>query len=113
MNIDTQGQRLINIHSSHAGILCGGRLTFTAGDIDNWAGLISAVGECRVNSGALLNAGGRLQSGDHLQLDTHGRQLNNAYSRNAGILSGGNLLIYAGEITNTAGRITATAEGRI
>lgn len=66
-----------------------------------------------MSSDALLNARGRVQSGAYLQLDTHGQRLDNAHSRNAGILSGGGLLIHAGDITNTAGRIIARAQGRI
>ncbi|MGL9772992.1 MAG: hypothetical protein ACR5LG_01035 [Sodalis sp. (in: enterobacteria)] len=113
LHIDTNDQRLTNIYNSYADILSGGNLTLNAGDINNVAGHISAAGECRVNSGALLNAGGRLQSGDHLQLNAHGQRLNNAHSRNAGILSGGNLWLNAGEIDNTSGLMAAAGETRV
>lgn len=113
LHIDTQGQRLINAYNSFAGILAGGHLTLHAGEIDNTAGLINASGVSCVTSDALLNTRGRLQSGEYLQLDTHGQRLDNAHSRNAGILSGGDLLIHAGDIINTAGRIISTAQGRI
>ncbi|CRL45463.1 hypothetical protein SGGMMB4_03202 [Sodalis glossinidius str. 'morsitans'] len=66
-----------------------------------------------MNSGALLNAGGRLQSVEYLQLNTHGQRLNNAHSRNAGILSGGNLWLNAGEIDNTSGLMAAAGETRV
>ncbi|MBT9433100.1 hypothetical protein JZM24_15000 [Candidatus Sodalis endolongispinus] len=113
LHIDTQGQRLINAYNSFAGILAGGNLTLHAGQIDNTAGLINASGVSCVTSDALLNTRGRLQSGEYLQLDTHGQRLSNINSVNTGILSGGDLWLHAGEIDNTSGIIVAVGETRV
>ena len=126
LHLDTQGQALNNTGTASAGILSGGTLSLTTGDINNTRGVMAAAGEASVNSqglnntaGRLLadqaltlvtrgvnNAGGLVQSGARLSLDTQGEQLTNTDSgETGGLVAGGNLQLNTGQLDGRQGVI--------
>ncbi|URQ62202.1 hemagglutinin repeat-containing protein [Pantoea alhagi] len=131
LTIDTWGQALINADSGKAGILSGGTLDITSGDMDNRRGVIAAAKESHVISGALTNIDGTvlseraltldtgaldnqrglLQSGDRLVLNTQGEALNNTDSgEHGGIIAGGDLLLNSGGLDNSAGMLASAGD---
>ena len=126
LHLNTHGQILTNTRTTSAGILSGGTLSLITGDIDNTQGVMAAAGEARVNSqqftntaGKLLadqaltlvtravnNAGGLVQSGARLFLDTQGEQLTNTDSgKTGGLVARGDLQINAGQLDGRQGVI--------
>ncbi|WP_404851695.1 hemagglutinin repeat-containing protein (plasmid) [Enterobacter asburiae] len=126
LHLDTHGQALNNTGTASAGILSGGTLSLTTGDINNTRGVMAAAGEASVNSqglnntaGRLLadqaltlvtrgvnNAGGLVQSGARLSLDTQGEQLTNTDSgETGGLVAGGNLQLNTGQLDGRQGVI--------
>ncbi|MDA6077016.1 hypothetical protein O0544_12775 [Edwardsiella anguillarum] len=84
--VDTRSQVLSNV----VGTVLGKWVSIDTrqGQLFNTDGSIVADGRLQINSGGLDNAGGRLQAGDYLRLDTHGQALSNTRTASAGILSG-------------------------
>ncbi|EMD2852734.1 TPA: hypothetical protein O7X93_003900 [Salmonella enterica] len=126
LRLDTHGQALNNTGTASAGILSGGRMSLTTGDINNSQGVIAAAGETNVNSqglnntaGKLLadqaltlvtrtvnNASGLIQSGARLSLDTQGEQLTNTDSgETGGLIARGDLQLNTGQIDGRQGVI--------
>ncbi|EGM0865561.1 hemagglutinin repeat-containing protein [Salmonella enterica] len=126
LQLDTHGQALNNTGTASAGILSGGRMSLTTGDINNSQGVIAAAGETNVNSqglknnaGKLLadqaltlvtrtvnNASGLIQSGARLSLDTQGEQLTNTDSgETGGLIARGDLQLNTGQIDGRQGVI--------
>ncbi|EJI2013126.1 hemagglutinin repeat-containing protein [Salmonella enterica] len=126
LQLDTHGQALNNTGTASAGILSGGRMSLTTGDINNSQGAIAAAGETNVNSqglnntaGKLLadqaltlvtrtvnNASGLIQSGARLSLDTQGEQLTNTDSgETGGLIARGDLQLNTGQIDGRQGVI--------
>ncbi|KAA5950907.1 filamentous hemagglutinin N-terminal domain-containing protein [Pantoea sp. Bo_2] len=122
--INTHDKALINRDSGKAGIVSGGALALTSGDLDNQNGVIAAAsaatissagvtngdgtllsdGALTLNSGAFDNQRGLIQSGASLSLDTHGAQLTNTASgAQGGIVAGGDLLLSTGQIDGQNG----------
>ncbi|TPV40866.1 filamentous hemagglutinin N-terminal domain-containing protein [Pantoea deleyi] len=127
LSLDTQGAQLNNSDSGdRGGIVARGDLQLVTGTIlsdrgviqgqnllidtqgqaaDFRSGLMSARGALELNSGALDNRGGRLQSGGDMQLNTHGKALNNAMS--GGIVAGANLQVSSGDLDNSSGTLVS------
>lgn len=126
LQLDTHGQALTNTGTTSAGILSGGTLLLTTGDIDNTRGVMAAAGEASVNSqqftntaGKLLadqaltlvtravnNAGGLVQSGARLLLDTQGERLTNTDSgETGGLVARDDLQINSGQLDGRQGVI--------
>ena len=124
--INTHDQALINRDSGEAGIVSGGALAITSGDLDNQNGVIAAAsaatlssagvtngdgtllsnGALTLNSGAFDNQRGLIQSGASLSLDTHGAQLTNTASGDrGGIVARGDLQLLTGTIASDHGVI--------
>uniref|UniRef100_UPI00301C7C2E hemagglutinin repeat-containing protein n=1 Tax=Pantoea anthophila TaxID=470931 RepID=UPI00301C7C2E len=124
--INTHDQALINRDSGKAGIVSGGALALTSGDLDNQNGVIAAAsaatissagvtngdgmllsdGALTLNSGAFDNQRGLIQSGASLSLDTHGAQLTNTASGDrGGIVVRGDLQLSTGTIAGDHGVI--------
>ncbi|WP_050496480.1 hemagglutinin repeat-containing protein [Pantoea vagans] len=124
--INTHDQTLINRDSGKAGIVSGGALAITSGDLDNPNGVIAAAsaatissagvtngdgtllsdGALTLNSGAFDNQRGLIQSGASLSLDTHGAQLTNTASGDrGGIVARGDLQLLTGTIAGDHGVI--------
>jgi len=80
--------------------------------LDNSQGTLAATTTVVLNSGALVNNAGLVQSGAAMTLDTHGQTLTNTNAAGypngqGGITSSGTLALTAGAVTNTAGFIGA------
>ncbi|KAA5929370.1 MULTISPECIES: filamentous hemagglutinin N-terminal domain-containing protein, partial [unclassified Pantoea] len=124
--INTHDNALINRDSGKAGIVSGGALALTSGDLDNQNGVIAAAsaatissagvtngdgtllsdGALTLNSGAFDNQRGLIQSGASLSLDTHGAQLTNTASGDrGGIVARGDLQLSTGTIAGDHGVI--------
>ena len=118
-----QGGRLSaggNVTLSNTGLVnTGSSLTGTAITVDthlqafnNTGGTVSASGVTSLNSGALTNTAGLIQSTGALTLDTHGQTLTNTnaagHSSGAGgITSQGTVNLVTGDVNNAAGSIGA------
>lgn len=126
LQLDTHGQALNNTGTASAGILSGGRMSLTTGDINNSQGVIAAAGETNVNSQGLNNTAGKLladqaltlvtrtvnnvrgliQSGARLSLDTQGEQLANTDSGGTGgLIARGDLQLNTGQFDGHQGVI--------
>ncbi|XUP34939.1 hypothetical protein WCN78_00070 [Xanthomonas axonopodis pv. vasculorum] len=103
--------------SNRAGNIIGGNVVVDtrAQQLDNTSGTIgSQVGTLDVRSGALNNAGGRLQSKAALLLQTNGQSITNTGSgANGGILAGGGLQVDGGALDNRGGAVFAQGDARI
>ncbi|RNL22720.1 hypothetical protein C9385_15660, partial [Xanthomonas vasicola pv. vasculorum] len=103
--------------SNRAGTIIGGNVVVDtrAQQLDNTSGTIgSQVGTLDVRSGALNNAGGRLQSKAALLLQTNGQSITNTGSgANGGILAGGGLQVDGGALDNRGGAVFAQGDARI
>ncbi|TVO71265.1 two-partner secretion domain-containing protein [Sedimenticola selenatireducens] len=76
---------------------------------DNQAGKVVADQTLTVNSGALNNQGGLLQSGSAMVVDTHGQRLDNsATATSGGLNSQGTLTLRSGDLNNQAGYLGAS-----
>lgn len=78
--------------------------------LDNTRGTLSASSTVDVNSGALKNDAGLIQSGGAMAIDTHGGDLVNTNAAGyangqGGIVSGDTLTLKTGAVNNTAGFI--------
>ncbi len=136
LSLDTQGARLSNTDSGDsAGIIAGGDLRLSTGQIDggkgaiigqnvtidthqqafdHQQGLLGARGTLQLDSGALNNRAGRIQSAQDLQLDTHGNSLINRESgTTGGVTGGGALTLRTGDIDNQDGVLTARGDTQI
>ncbi|MGR3863914.1 hemagglutinin repeat-containing protein, partial [Edwardsiella anguillarum] len=134
--LNTHGQTLINRESSkRGGIVTGGALTLSAGNIDNLLGtlighgdttvtaghldnrtgtLASAAGHLRLAVGETHNQGGLLQGASALTLDTQGQSLFNADSGDTGgIRSQGVLTLTSGTLDNPRGVIASLGLARL
>ncbi|HEY5971524.1 MAG TPA: hemagglutinin repeat-containing protein [Pseudoxanthomonas sp.] len=105
MTVDTHGQTLTNTYAGESGgIVSGGAMTLTTGDLDNRAGLVHAAGDLAAHTGTLDNtAGGQFGGSANVQID-------GALLRNAGgtVQGGQNVAItLTGDADNTAGLISA------
>ncbi|MGO2303321.1 MAG: two-partner secretion domain-containing protein [Providencia sp.] len=75
---------------------------------DNTGGSLLAQQKLTLNSGELQNQQGSIQSGSDMQIDTHGKQLNNTQSgKDKGIYAQGGLILTTGQLNNEQGRIVA------
>ncbi|WP_057678727.1 filamentous hemagglutinin N-terminal domain-containing protein, partial [Xanthomonas phaseoli] len=103
--------------SNRAGNIIGGNVVVDtrAQQLDNTSGTIgSQVGTLEVRSGALNNAGGRLQSKAALLLQTNGQSITNTGSgANGGILAAGRLQVDGGALDNRGGAVFAQGDARI
>ncbi|CAN7482904.1 hemagglutinin repeat-containing protein [Variovorax paradoxus] len=80
--------------------------------LDNTQGTLAATTTVAVNSGALINAAGLIQSGGAMTIDTNGQLLTNTNAAGyingqGGISSGGTLNLTTGSVNNNAGFIGA------
>lgn len=104
--IDLKAQSLINRDGGAVQAAGTGATSIdVAKTVDNTGGtLASTRGDLTLNSGALNNAAGLLQSVGAMRIDTHGHSLiNTDAGDNGGILSGGVLTLNSGELRNRAG----------
>nr|WP_053507135.1 filamentous hemagglutinin N-terminal domain-containing protein [Xanthomonas oryzae] len=103
--------------SNRSGNIIGGNVVVDtrAQQLDNTSGTIgSQVGALDVRSGALTNAGGRLQSKAALLLQTNGQSITNTGSgANGGILAGGGLQVDGGALDNRGGAVFAQGDARV
>ncbi|SCZ66563.1 hemagglutinin repeat-containing protein, partial [Photorhabdus luminescens] len=130
MTLDTHGKKLTTAKSGDTnGIISGGKLTLTTGEIDNHDGTITGTGTTTITGGELHNqrgklvsktdsltltvnntdnSGGLLQSAGDLTLDTQGGLLTNTHSgEDRGIISTGNMKLKTQGVNNDAGLIHA------
>ncbi|VTU18932.1 Filamentous hemagglutinin [Variovorax sp. PBS-H4] len=82
--------------------------------LGNVQGTLAAIATVNLQSGALNNNAGLIQSGAAMVINTHGQALTNTdaagYANGqGGIASGGTLTLYSGTLDNTAGFIGAKA----
>ncbi|MDQ0027816.1 filamentous hemagglutinin [Variovorax paradoxus] len=80
--------------------------------LNNTQGTLAAATTVAVNSGALINAAGLIQSGGAMTIDTNGQLLTNTnaagyINSQGGISSGGTLNLTTGSVNNNAGFIGA------
>jgi filamentous hemagglutinin len=80
--------------------------------LNNTQGTLAATTTVAVNSGALINAAGLIQSGGAMTIDTNGQLLTNTnaagyINSQGGISSGGTLNLTTGSVNNNAGFIGA------
>ncbi|MEJ1162917.1 hemagglutinin repeat-containing protein [Variovorax sp. CCNWLW186] len=80
--------------------------------LNNTQGTLAATSTVAVNSGALINAAGLIQSGGAMTIDTNGQLLTNTnaagyINSQGGISSGGTLNLTTGAVNNNAGFIGA------
>ncbi|HCM1918904.1 TPA: hemagglutinin repeat-containing protein [Salmonella enterica subsp. salamae serovar 28:r:e,n,z15] len=130
LDADTHGLGLINTDSgTDGGIFSAGLLTLTTGELNNEAGnllsqqdvtlnagrtdnrngtLASLVGMLTLTGGETLNAGGLIQSGGNLWLDTQNALLNNSGKGN--IRSRRDLTLRSGELNNQGGLIVGQGQ---
>ncbi|MDJ7444054.1 hemagglutinin repeat-containing protein [Salmonella enterica] len=134
VNIDTQGQRLINTaKTDEQGIFSSQELALTVGEfinrqghiqaenmtletrknrVDNTDGEMLAVSHFTANTGGLDNQRGRIQAGKQLALNSHGDIVNNSDTqKSGGLLSGGNLTFNSGQLINQQGQIQSADAG--
>ncbi|WP_343553478.1 hemagglutinin repeat-containing protein [Pantoea sp.] len=82
--------------------------------LNNQQGVIAAAGALSLTSVGLNNQGGLLQSGSAMALDVQTGDLNNRNSgSNGGIVSGGSLLLNAGNIDNSSGFIATSGDATL
>jgi filamentous hemagglutinin len=96
------------------GKVSGNSLTVDAhsGSLDNTRGTLAAATTLDLNTGALVNDSGLIQSGGAMTIDTKGAALSNTNaashsSKQGGITSADTLTLKAGAVNNTAGFIGA------
>jgi len=129
LSLDTQGASLNNSDSGKTGgIIAGGDLLLSTGQIsgsngvilgqnvtldthqqafDHQQGQLGARGDLQIDSGALNNRAGRIESGGDLLLNTHGNQLINRESgTRGGLFSAGTLTLDSGAVDNQYGFMT-------
>jgi len=88
---------------------------------NNTRGQLVASGTLAIQSGALTNTGGLIQSAGALAMDTHGQRLSNTLSAGGGILGQSTVTLNTGDIDNQGGTVlalgggdlTITANGRV
>lgn len=127
LDIDTQGADVLNqgsssgqgIFAQHALLLNIGTLNNYQGDIqanaitlntylnavDNTQGEILAEKTFSGLTGAWNNQQGRLQAGELLTLNAQGKGINNDNTLDGGLLSGGDLTLNSGLLSNQQGRL--------
>ncbi|MGD8106443.1 hemagglutinin repeat-containing protein [Pantoea sp. FN0302] len=127
MQLNTHGEALINQQSGpEGGIIAGGDVILTSGELNNDAGMLASAGDMQLNSGTLANSDGilaadkaltlvtdrldngrgLLQAGGQLSLDTQGAKLINTDSGDTGgIIAGGDLQLSTGQISGDRGAI--------
>ena len=66
------------------------------------------------SSGALTNAGGLIQAGEAMSIDTHGQSLSNSDSgASNGILGFATVTLATGLLDNSSGRISAASNAQL
>ncbi|WP_161805130.1 beta strand repeat-containing protein, partial [Amantichitinum ursilacus] len=79
--------------------------------LDNTQGTLGARGTLGVQSGALNNTAGLIQSTGALSIDSHGQTLTNTQSGTAlGIISQSGITLHSGDLNNSAGFIGAATD---
>jgi len=122
MQLNTHGETLNNAASG--GVVAGGNLHVSSGDLDNSSGSLVSAGNLQLNSDVLNNADGiinadygltlessrvdnqrgLLQAGEGLSVNTQGGELINRDSgEHGGLVAGGDLLLSTGEIDGSHG----------
>ncbi|OOF51057.1 heme utilization protein, partial [Rodentibacter genomosp. 1] len=108
-DLTIQSQALINTLGTINSVAGNIKINTQQHQLNNHQGYITAKGHIELDSGELKNQDGSIYSQQDIRIDTHNQKLNNQQTQGEyqGILSQGNLTIYADKLDNTQGTLSA------